>query len=76
MNASKINSDLQIGFEKNHMISNHHFVHKTIREQARMCNKTSTWPLLIFSRRTTALTALPFSENCLPTRYRLGLSAS
>ena len=39
MNASKINSDLQIGFEKNHMISDHLFVLKTIIEQARICKQ-------------------------------------
>ena len=39
MNASKINSDLQIGFERDHMISDHLFVLKTIIEQARVCKQ-------------------------------------
>ena len=39
MKASRINSDLQIGFEKNHMISDHLFVLKTIIEQARICKQ-------------------------------------
>ena len=48
MGASKINSDLQIGFEKNHMISDHLFVLKTIIEQARMSKQDLHLALIDF----------------------------